>query len=67
MRSEAVDDEDGIDAVISELDLVAGAGGHGLNVDVVTVIAIQDQHVGHARCGNIGEATGLICEDPSGR
>ena len=67
LRSEAVGNEDGIDAAIGKLDLLAGAGGHGLAMDVVAIIAIQDQHVGHTCCGNVGEATGLICEDPAGR
>ena len=65
LRSEAIGNEDGIGTAIGKLDQVAGVGGHCLNVDVVAIIAIHDQHFGHVRCGNVGEATGLICEDPA--
>ena len=46
---EAVGGEDGVGAFVRELDFEPSLEGHGLNVDVVTIIAIYYQHIGHAR------------------
>ena len=66
LRLETASNEDDMGAAVGELDLVVGAGVYGLDVDVIAIIAIHDQYVGHARCGNAGEVAGLICKDHAG-
>ena len=41
LRSETAADEDGMGAVIGELDLVSGAGGHGFYMDVVAIVVVD--------------------------
>ena len=45
LRAKAAGAEELVGALICELDLVAGSGGHGLDVNVAAVVIVQQEYV----------------------
>ena len=52
-----------VGALESGEDFVAGLASHGLDMDVVAVVVVEDQHVGVAGAGRLDEATSKVGEE----
>ncbi len=63
---EAAGGEEGVGACVGDKDLGTGLGFHGLDVNEVTVVVIDDEHVAVAIRRGLYEATGEVGEDLAG-